>query len=213
MNIEILETTFNLIRPESKRFAHLFYNNLFFKYPETKSLFANISIAEQENKLMVSLVLIIDNLRDLTYLKKMLINLGERHLKYEVVSKHYQLVGEVLLATLEDYLKSHWTAEVKQAWTDAYEIIVDLMLEGAKEKYYHLGSGSKNVKCTLNKLKFEAIVRKAWRDSGSSDSIDLIVPILTKSSYFQATYEKLGQEKTLELVSQIIEEVINKELN
>lgn len=47
--------------------------------------------------------------------------------------EHYPIVGATLLKTLEFYLGTNWTPEVKQAWSDAYEEIVNIMLQGAAE--------------------------------------------------------------------------------
>lgn len=46
--------------------------------------------------------------------------------------EHYPIVGVALLKTFESYLGTDWTPKVKQAWTNAYGVIVNLMLEGAK---------------------------------------------------------------------------------
>ena len=209
MNIEILEQTFAFVRQDSERFAHSFYQNLFLKYPEVEPLFANTSMEEQEKKLIESLVLVIDNLRNLAYLSHLLKNLGKRHLKYGAIAEHYQLVGDSLLTTLGDYLEPRWTPEIKQAWADAYHIIVDLMIEGAKEEHEFQNCYGKNVDYALKKLKFEAIARKALR-GGSSPH--LVAQMLVKHSYFQETQEKLGKEKTFQLISEIIEKASQKEI-
>jgi hemoglobin-like flavoprotein len=44
--------------------------------------------------------------------------------------EYYPLFGNALLKTLAQYLGQDWTEEVKQAWSDAYDAISTLMLEG-----------------------------------------------------------------------------------
>uniref|UniRef100_UPI0018E9EF28 globin domain-containing protein n=1 Tax=Anaplasma marginale TaxID=770 RepID=UPI0018E9EF28 len=165
MKTEILEKTFDTIRPNGQEFAKSFYQNLFIKYPEVEPLFDNVALEQQEKKLLLSLVLVVDNLKNFTYLKNMLRNLGERHLQYDVISDHYPLVGELLLETLEQYLGSDWTAEAKQAWTEAYGVMVNLMLEGAKDQspslsFYHTELNS-NV---MERLRIEVLARKYLRN-------------------------------------------------
>ena len=41
-------------------------------------------------------------------------------------------MGAALLKNFESYLGENWTPEVEQAWTDAYDKIANIMLEGAE---------------------------------------------------------------------------------
>ncbi|MGK7874563.1 MAG: globin family protein [Xenococcaceae cyanobacterium] len=131
LKVELLEQSFNKIRPRADEFAASFYNNLFTACPEAQPMFANTNMAEQKKQLMISLVLVVDNLRSPDTLKNALKELGARHVRYGALPEHYSIIGEVLLQTFEEYLEQYWTTEVKQAWADAYNTIANLMLEGA----------------------------------------------------------------------------------
>lgn len=133
LNVELLEQSFERVKPRADEFATSFYENLFTDNPEAKPLFANTDMAKQKKMLIASLVLVVDNLRKPDVLTKTLKDLGARHVKYGTLSEHYPLVGGAILKTFESYLGSDWTPEVKQAWVDAYGAITDLMLAGAKE--------------------------------------------------------------------------------
>lgn len=132
LNVEVLEQSFERVKPHVTEFASSFYNNLLTDYPQLRPLFANTTMEEQEKKLMMSLVLVIENLRNVGYLTIILKQLGERHVRYGTMKEHYPMVGAALLKTFQSYLGTDWTPEVKQAWTDAYGVLVNLMLEGAK---------------------------------------------------------------------------------
>jgi hemoglobin-like flavoprotein len=133
LNVEVLERSFAQIKPRSTEFAASFYNNLFTDYPQAQPLFANTNMTEQQQHLVSSLVLVIDSLRKPEVLTDALKRLGARHVNYGTIGEHYPLVGATLLKTFESYLGTDWTPEVKQAWTDAYEAIASIMLEGAKD--------------------------------------------------------------------------------
>ncbi len=133
LNVEVLERSFAQIKPRATEFAASFYNNLFTDYPQAKPLFANTNMTEQQQHLVSSLVLVIDSLRKPEVLTDALKRLGAKHVKYGTIQEHYPMVGATLLKTFESYLGVDWTLEVKQAWTDAYEAIASIMLEGAKE--------------------------------------------------------------------------------
>ncbi|NET44301.1 MAG: globin [Okeania sp. SIO2B3] len=129
--IELIERSFEKIKPRGAEFATSFYENLFAAYPEAKPLFANTDIQQQEKKLLNSLVLVVESLRHPEVLAQVLRALGARHINYGTLPQHYPLVGEALLKTLEQYLQQDWNLEVKNAWVFAYEQIVQLMFEGA----------------------------------------------------------------------------------
>jgi len=130
LNVEVLEQSFDKIKPHATAFASSFYKNLFSDSPHLQALFFTTPMEEQEKKLMMSLTLVINNLRNLAYLTSMLKDLGARHIKYGAVREYYPLIGASLLKTLESYLETGWTSEVRQAWTDAYAEVAKTMLEG-----------------------------------------------------------------------------------
>ena len=131
LDIELLESSFERIRPRLSEFSLTFYANLFIIYPETKPLFANTDMEAQSQKLVESLILVVLNLRKPDILTQTLRNLGTRHIEYGALPEYYPLVGNALLTTFEQYLRSDWTPQVKQAWVDAYNLISQIMLEGA----------------------------------------------------------------------------------
>ena len=131
LQVELLEQSFEAIKPQANEFVNSFYDNLFTANPEAKPLFKTTDMAEQKKKLLGSLVLVVDNLRKPDVLDSALRGLGSRHVKYGALPEHYPLVGNALLTTFEQYLKEEWTPEVKQAWVDAYGAISQIMLDGA----------------------------------------------------------------------------------
>lgn len=131
LQIELLEQSFKKIKPQANEFVTSFYDNLFTDYPAAKPLFAHTNMSEQGNKLLMSLVLVVENLRKPEVLSNTLKGLGARHVKYGALPEHYPLVGNTLLKTFEQYLSEDWTPETKQAWVDAYGAITEIMLDGA----------------------------------------------------------------------------------
>ncbi|MEM1167934.1 MAG: globin domain-containing protein [Cyanobacteria bacterium P01_H01_bin.35] len=131
LQVEIIENSFEKIKPYGEEFAASFYQNLFIAYPEAKPLFANTEMSNQQKKLLNSLVLVVENLRHPEELAEVLRNLGGRHVNYGTLKQHYPLVGKTLLRTLKQYLKDDWTPEVSKAWVYAIGQITRLMFEGA----------------------------------------------------------------------------------
>ncbi len=131
LKVEALEKSFKLVAPQGEQLVHRFYERLFEKYPAVKPLFKNTTIAEQEKKLLASLVLVIQNLRHPDKLTKVLQDLGGRHVEYGAKPAHYDAVAETLLAVLGEFAGPAWTADVKQAWADALTAIKGVMLSRA----------------------------------------------------------------------------------
>lgn len=131
LNAQLLEASFNKVRPHAGDFSKRFYENLFADYPAAEPLFSHVSIEEQGKKLFSSLILVVTNLKYPDGLQKDLQGLGARHIDYGALPEHYPLVGQTLLKTLSQFLKEDWTPELQQAWTDAYDVIAKTMLEGA----------------------------------------------------------------------------------
>ncbi|MEL6130314.1 MAG: globin family protein [Cyanobacteria bacterium J06627_3] len=131
LNVELLEQSFELVKPKADEFVGSFYNNLFTDYPAAKPLFEHSNMAKQQQMLKGALVMVIENLRKPDVLSDALKGLGARHVKYGALPEHYPLVGNSLLKTLEQYAGPAWTFELKEAWAGAYGVITELMLEGA----------------------------------------------------------------------------------
>jgi hemoglobin-like flavoprotein len=131
LQVELLEASFEKVKPQASEFVSSFYGNLFTDYPAAKPLFAHSNMAKQEMMLLESLVFVVENLRQPGTLSGALQGLGARHVKYGALPEHYPLVGNSLIKTFSQYLGDDWTPETQQAWADAYGVITDIMLEGA----------------------------------------------------------------------------------
>ena len=131
LQVELLESSFAKVRPKAAQFAASFYENLFAANPEVKPLFATVDMQKQQQKLVSTLVLVIQSLRKPEVLQGVLKDLGARHIAYGAIPKYYPLVSSALLVTLKQYLPQDWTEEVQQAWVNAFSVITNVMLEGA----------------------------------------------------------------------------------
>jgi hemoglobin-like flavoprotein len=119
-----------MLAPRAHEFVGAFYDNLFVSYPETQRFFTNTDMAEQRNKLVSALVLVIENLRNPEALKGVLSALGKKHQSYGIGPTYYPMVGDALLKTMSAFLADRWSLEIEQAWTEAYGIITQAMLNG-----------------------------------------------------------------------------------
>lgn len=138
LNVELLESSFNQVKTNGSEFTERFYTLLFADYPEVQPLFANTHMGKQGIQLFKSLVFTVDHLRKPDELTSALKGLGTRHVKYGVLPQHYPMVGSSLLGAFAATLGTAWTPDVQQAWTDAYGVVTQLMLDGADYSSEHL---------------------------------------------------------------------------
>ncbi len=117
LNVALLESSFELLKPQADTLVNRFYERLFERYPAVKPMFARTTMPEQKKKLLGSLVLVMQNLRRPETLTPALKQLGARHVAYGTQPSHYGAVAETLLGVMGEMAGAAWTPEVKQAWT------------------------------------------------------------------------------------------------
>ncbi len=133
LKAKILEDSFKLLAPQGEALVNRFYERLFKKYPQVKPLFKGVAMKKQKNKLLASLVFVVENVRRPDELTNALRQMGKRHVGYGTEPGHYDAVNENLLAVMAEFAGNAWTPKVQKAWAEALEIVKTVMLEGAAE--------------------------------------------------------------------------------
>jgi hemoglobin-like flavoprotein len=131
-DVMLVRTSFARVAPIKDVAADLFYERLFEVAPQVRSLFPD-DLAEQKRKLMAMLAMAVGALGDLDALVPQVKALGARHVAYGAELAHYNVVGQVLLWTLEKGLGDVFTPEVRTAWFKVYSLLATTMQVGAAE--------------------------------------------------------------------------------
>jgi methyl-accepting chemotaxis protein len=131
LDVEALETSFDLLAPRGEELVDTFYRRLFAAAPAVQPLFAATDMSRQKANLLATLVLVRNSLRDLDALVPKLRELGARHGAYGAQPAHYPVVGAALLGTMAELAGDAWRPEYEQAWLDAFAAVAGAMLEGA----------------------------------------------------------------------------------
>jgi methyl-accepting chemotaxis protein len=132
LNLEALETSFDLVAPRGDELMDVFYARLFAAAPAVKPLFAGTDLKKQKTMLLGTLVLLRKSLRDLDPIVPKLRELGARHVAYGARPEHYPVVGEVLIASMAEIAGEAWRPEYERAWGEAFAIVAGAMIEGAE---------------------------------------------------------------------------------
>ena len=133
MDIDALETSFDLVAPKGDELMEIFYSNLFAVAPSVQPLFAGADMARQRAMLLSALVLLRKSLRDLDAVVPTLKRLGGRHVAYGARPEHYPVVGNVLIGAMAHVAGPGWEPRFAKAWTEAFGVVAGAMLEGARE--------------------------------------------------------------------------------
>ena len=128
--IELVQISFDRVRPIADTAARLFYGMLFEIAPEVRPLFDR-DMKEQGRKLITTLALVTGGLKNLEAILPAARSLAAKHVSYGVRAEHYRPVGDALLWTLEQGLGSDFTPEVRDAWLAAYTTLSSAMIEEA----------------------------------------------------------------------------------
>jgi len=129
--IELVQASFEMVRPIADQAAETFYQRLFEIAPGYRSLFRN-NMNKQGAMLMSTLGLAVGSLNNLEAILPAVRSLGQRHAGYGVTAEHYQPVAEAFLWTLDHYLGEAFTPELQQAWVEAYTILAGAMIEASE---------------------------------------------------------------------------------
>jgi methyl-accepting chemotaxis protein len=130
VDVDALETSFDLVAPRGDELTEIFYARLFVAAPELAPLFAGANMEEQRAKLLATLLVLRKSLRDLEGLADELRALGGRHVAYGARPVHYPIVAATLIGAMAEVAGDEWRAEYDRAWVEALTIVADAMLTG-----------------------------------------------------------------------------------
>ena len=131
--IALIKDTWSKVVPIADTAAKLFYQRLFEASPQLAPLFDGVDLPEQRNKLVKAINMVVMSLERIDTLVPTIHELGRRHVAYGVEDAHYADVGAALLWTLETGLGEAWSDDAARAWTRAYQLLADSMIDGARD--------------------------------------------------------------------------------
>jgi hemoglobin-like flavoprotein len=135
--IRLVQESLGLVLPLREQAAELFYDRLFQLDPSTRALFAATDMVAQRGKLMAAIAMVVKGLDAPEALLNQVRALGRRHVIYGVEERHYEPVGAALLSTLAAGLGEAFTPELRTAWTAAYKLVSDTMIQAARQVTIH----------------------------------------------------------------------------
>jgi hemoglobin-like flavoprotein len=130
MDAQLLRESFDLVTANKEQFAQDFYTRLFSTSPQTKTLFADTDMQQQQATLVGTIAGVIAGIEKGENIVPALQKLGARHASYNVKPEHYPLVGTALIETFQQYLQDRFTPSMQQSWIEAYGVVSEQMILG-----------------------------------------------------------------------------------
>ncbi|WP_181446852.1 globin domain-containing protein [Streptomyces sp. NTH33] len=127
---QVLRDSFALVGKSGDEVPRYFYSYLFLIAPEVRPMFP-VAMGAQRDRLVAALGRIVAEADDPDRLVPYLQQLGRDHRRFQVVTHHYEAVGQALLATLAYFLGDAWTPELQRRWTEAYTLVAHTMIQAA----------------------------------------------------------------------------------
>jgi hemoglobin-like flavoprotein len=132
--VELVQSSFAKVVPIAETAATLFYGRLFEIAPEVRPMFRG-DMQDQGRKLMTTLNIVVRSLGRLSDIMPAVRALAVKHVSYGVVPRHYEVVGDALIWTLQKGLGPDFTPEVRAAWVAVYNTLASAMIaEAYREK-------------------------------------------------------------------------------
>jgi nitric oxide dioxygenase len=129
--IALVKSSWRMLRGiEPAIMAGAFYAKLFADHPALKRMFPK-DMEPQYIKLMAMLHSMVVHLDKLDIMAADIDAMAKRHTGYCVKPKHYAMIGEALLWTLEKGLGKDWTPAVAEAWNTCYQHLAETMIAAA----------------------------------------------------------------------------------
>jgi len=131
--IALVQESWKRVLPIGDQAAELLYARLFALDPSLERMFKG-DMRVQGRKLMAMVSAAVSSLTRLDSIVPVVQALGRRHAGYGVEERHYAVVEEALVWTLEQGLGGGFTKEVEEAWRTAYGLLATTMKTAANQQ-------------------------------------------------------------------------------
>lgn len=134
---DIIQQTVPVLQKQGTEITQTFYNRMFNQHPELRNMFnqTNQKRGFQSTALAQSVLAAAVNIDDLSKILPVVKEIGYKHCALQVFPEHYPIVGENLLAAIQEVVGLEESHPIIQTWGKAYGEIADAFIQVEKEIY------------------------------------------------------------------------------
>lgn len=135
--IAIVKATAPILAEHGETLTRHFYKRMFSHNPEVVPFFnPNHQITgKQQRALAGAIAAYAANIDNLKVLGEAVELIAQKHASLMIQEEQYPIVGENLLASIQEVLGAAATDEIIQAWGEAYNLLADILIGREKEIY------------------------------------------------------------------------------
>ncbi|HSF09424.1 MAG TPA: response regulator [Nitrospirales bacterium] len=158
-DISRIQESFEIVASHGEQIVFRFYNVLFDKFPEFQTFFSQAQLAQQYAAFLSGFRTLVLHMENPEELRSSLVQLGERHRKYGIKSKHYPPVVYALLHVLMELGGESMDGKTYDAWENFLHLMRAIMLEpyslemlpdgNRQEKFLSTGAGGNTKRILL----------------------------------------------------------------
>ncbi|OKH17861.1 globin domain-containing protein [[Limnothrix rosea] IAM M-220] len=140
--IELVKATAPVVKEHGQAITARMYDIAFNERPEYRRFFENTHMKseaegkKQASKLAASVYAYASHIDELEKLGDAVEHIAKAHVNTRVIAEQYPVIGECLLAAMQDVLGDAATPEIMAAWTEAYNSLADIFINREKEIYH-----------------------------------------------------------------------------
>ncbi|AZQ85152.1 NO-inducible flavohemoprotein [Colwellia sp. Arc7-635] len=136
-HIDIVKSTIPLLENAGPALTTYFYQRLFSHNPELKDIFnmSNQDTGRQQVALFEAIAAYAKNIENLSALTTAVERIAQKHTSFNIQAAHYAVVGHHLIETLRELAPDAFTADVEEAWTNAYQFLAGIFINREAELY------------------------------------------------------------------------------
>ena len=127
--IDLVQRAWDQLSYNREQFTHDIYSALFRLDPSLHTMFS-LPPERLAQSLARTLNTVLTSLHDLDSIRFIIVSLGAQHYRYGVKPEHFAVLKAALTEVLQQHLGKRLTPELAEAWSQAYDLIAGLMLEG-----------------------------------------------------------------------------------
>lgn len=134
---EIIKSTVPLLEEHGQKITDVFYERLFTNHPFLKNIFnmSNQGKGEQSRALGDAVLAYAKHIDNTEALLPVVRRIAHKHVSLGVQASHYAVVGENLLAAIQQVLSVPDDHPALSAWREAYAVLADIFINIEKDLY------------------------------------------------------------------------------
>jgi nitric oxide dioxygenase len=128
-DVDLVVETAPLVHEDTEMVSRL-YELLFERHPEVRAMFPD-DMTAQVHRFVTEIEAFAVAMPDLRAVEERASQLGARHVRYGVRPAHFPFVRDALLDVLAERLGDRFGPAHRTAWTRAYNLMAEIMMESA----------------------------------------------------------------------------------